>query len=149
MPVGSRIVAVDLPDAEGWNDEISAQAIFHLRANILKLQDAGYDAHLIEGDSHSETVIEGAKNLGPYEVVFIDGDHSYEGVSQDWRNYGGMGKKILFHDIREPRPPEWMGLGVWKLWREIKAFSQIKKHLSIAEFLADGSKMGIGKVELE
>jgi hypothetical protein len=29
----------------------------------------------------------------------IDGDHSYEGVRQDWLDYGPLGKMVAFHDI--------------------------------------------------
>lgn len=138
MPQGSRIVSVDLPDAEGWNDALSAEAIHHLRNNIQKLKFEGYDAHLIEADSHLPETIDKVKSLGPFDVVFIDGDHSYEGVKQDWQHYGPLGKTVIFHDIRKPEPPENMGLEVWKLWNEI--------HGNIEAFLASGSKMGIGRV---
>ena len=137
-----RVVSVDLPDAEGWNDELSKHAIIHLRKNIQALKEEGYDAHLIEADSHLAETVEKVRALGPYDVVFIDGDHSYEGVLQDWTNYGEMGKKIIFHDIRKPEPPEDPGVEVWKLWSKIKSFSP-----PVEEFLAPGSKMGIGKIE--
>jgi len=35
------------------------------------------------------------------DVLFIDGDHSYEGVKADWDNYKGMlkvGSVVVFHD---------------------------------------------------
>ena len=57
------------------------------------------------------------------DVLFIDGDHRYEGVKQDFLRYrpfvreGGL---ILFHDIVEDRGGgrAWAG-GVPKLWKEL------------------------------
>lgn len=135
------IVSVDLPDAEGWNDKLSAEAISHLRKNVSQLKEEGYDVHLYEGDSKCPVILESVRKLGPFDVVFIDGDHTYEGVLSDWENYGPLGKTVIFHDIREPQPPEWMGMGVWKLWRTIR------EEPDTEEFLAPGSKMGIGKID--
>jgi len=134
---GAKILSVDLPDQEGWND---SQAICHLRQNIQRLQNEGYAASLIEGDSHARDVIDEVHSCGPFDVVFIDGDHTYDGVLRDWENYGHLGGVVIFHDIREPQLGEWMGLGVWRLWEELRA-----THPS-EEFLAPGSKMGIGKI---
>lgn len=127
---GKKIVSVDLPDAEGWNDE---NIFAHLTEAFHRLRKGGYDAHLIIGDSHNAEVKKQVEQRGPYDVVFIDGDHSYEGVKQDWEDYGDMGKMVIFHDIN----PE-NGLGVSKLWNEIYGNTQ--------EYIAPNSPMGIGRV---
>lgn len=141
---GAKVVSVDLPDAEGWNPPLDT--LPHLRQNIQRLKAEGYDASLLIGDSHSEDMVKSVALLGPYDVVFIDGDHSYQGVKLDWQYYGSMGKTVIFHDIRKPQPPENMSLEVWKFWDELKAWNQVKVNRPIEEFLAPGSKMGIGKI---
>lgn len=51
------------------------------------------------GDSHTEAVRAEIAKLGPFDAVFIDGDHSGPGVAQDAAWYGPLATKILaFHD---------------------------------------------------
>ena len=52
--------------------------------------------HLVVGDSRLASPPE-----GPIELLFVDGDHSYEGVSADWSHWGpslAIGGQALFHD---------------------------------------------------
>ncbi len=77
------------------------------------------ELHLFRTSSHNEDAIREIASLGPYDFVFIDADHSYEGVRADWENYSPMvadGGMVAFHDIVE-RPD----YGVSRLWAEIKA----------------------------
>jgi predicted O-methyltransferase YrrM len=55
----------------------------------------------IFGDSTSESVLKAVRDLGPFDAVLIDGNHSYEYVKKDYENYKEMIKKggiITFHD---------------------------------------------------
>jgi predicted O-methyltransferase YrrM len=140
-----KVVSVDLPDAEGWNDKLSREAIVHLRNNIQQLYNEGYDAVLYEGDSKDPGIVNAVRSHGPFDVVFIDGDHSYEGAKYDWMNYGPMGKVVIFHDIKKSERPQDSHIGVWKLWKELNEDDD----LDCVAFIADGSPMGIGKVERE
>ena len=61
--------------------------------------------------------------MGNFDIdfLFIDGDHSYEGVKKDFEMYSplvGSGGIIALHDI-VPGPPEYVG-GVSKFWKEVK-----------------------------
>ena len=57
--------------------------------------------HFIYGDSSDETVISQASNYGKFDAVFIDGNHSYEYVKKDYKNYSSLvkiGGIVAFHD---------------------------------------------------
>jgi len=76
---------------------------------------AGY-WQLIVGDSHSQRVYDQVKDK-KFDVLFIDGDHTYEGVKQDFEMYAPLVKDrgfILMHDVMN------INEGVPKFWKEIK-----------------------------
>jgi len=83
---GNRIVSVDLPGAEGHIETVVVRVA--LKNNIKKLRDAGFDVSLILGDSHSQEIQRRVLDSAPkmstalgevpmFDVVFIDGDHTY------------------------------------------------------------------------
>lgn len=80
--------------------------------------------HLIRADSHSPTTLRKVKNVlngKKVDFLFIDGDHTYEGVRMDFEMYGPLVKEggiIVFHDI-VIGPKENVG-GVPKFWSEVK-----------------------------
>jgi predicted O-methyltransferase YrrM len=112
MPPGSKAVSVDLL---GNNKGI-------LRAVISALTLQGYDAHVVFGDSTDPDVVEQVRALGPYDLIFIDANHTLPYVTKDWENYGPMGRIVAFHDIAWRRPPEWKGIriDVPQFWESIK-----------------------------
>lgn len=131
---GAKIVAVDLPNVFPWGED-SEQT---LRGNVESLKKSGFDVHLFIADSTDPDTVAAVHDLGPFDLVFIDGDHRYEGVRLDWLNYGPLGKVVVFHDIVKPRPNERQELGVWKLWQEIEGNKE--------EYVGAGSNMGLGIV---
>lgn len=137
MPAGSLAVAVDLPGGL-WGRSSSRVA---LRRATRALRDLGYDARMILGDSRSPEVIAQVEALGPFEIGLIDGDHTLEGVRADFENYGPMIGIVGFHDIVGTGQSERGGrlVEVPILWDELKQGPRVFR-----EFVAPGSKMGIG-----
>jgi len=80
--------------------------------------------YLIRRDSHNPQTLEEVKKILSGEKVdflFIDGDHSYEGVKRDFEMYSPLVRKggiIAFHDI-VPGPSENVG-DVPEFWNGIK-----------------------------
>jgi cephalosporin hydroxylase len=73
---------------------------------------------LLQGRSQDPAVVGRAARLCPYDLVFIDGDHTFDAVLADWDNYSTMvapGGIVALHDILE-RP----GYGVDRVWADIK-----------------------------
>ena len=50
-----------------------------------------------------------------FDLIFIDGDHNYNGVKNDYEISEHSGKIFVFHDIASNACP-----GVVKFWNELK-----------------------------
>ncbi len=97
---------------------------------------------LILGNSEDPEIIKKAKDYfldRTVDFLFIDGEHSYEVVKQDYLNYGPMVKSggiIAFHDTIHPRTT------VKQFWEELKE----NRDLQIEEF---NDNSGIGVIHVE
>lgn len=119
LPPRSLIVSVDLPHGDGSFKESQP----HLEACVSKLLEMGHRAYLLLGDSTDPQVIEDVRKLGPFDLVFIDANHTEPYVWKDWTNYGPMANIVAFHDIGwEARPmnPGKMPIHVPLVWNKIK-----------------------------
>ena len=102
--------------------------------------------HLLRCNSHDQETLEmvrGTLGSRKLDFLFIDGDHSYEGVKRDFEMYSPLVRKggiIAFHDIVSG-PPENVG-GVPEFWNDIK---NKYKHLEIVKDPNQGG-YGIGVI---
>ena len=102
---------------------------------------------LIRANSHDTKTLNLVKKiLGNHKLdfLFIDGDHTYEGVKKDFEMYSPLVRKgglIAFHDI-VPGPQEYVG-EVPKFWNEIKQKYDKQRIVEIVEDWRQGG-YGIG-----
>ena len=73
---------------------------------INSVDMSGYPAPLmLVGDSQDEEMVGRVREHAPFDFLFIDADHSYEGCKRDWENYSPMvrvGGLVGFHDYNHP-----------------------------------------------
>ncbi len=116
---GATILSIDLPGGSFGGAYPACRAPFY-----RGFAGPSQSIHLLREDSHRAATVERVKRLlagGGLEFLFIDGDHTYEGVRADFVNYAPLvkaGGMIAFHDIL-PRSdmPE---IQVHRFWAEIK-----------------------------
>jgi predicted O-methyltransferase YrrM len=108
----------------------------------------------IVGGSTSASVNDRVRTLFPHgvDVLFIDGDHAYEGVRADYELYRDLvrpGGFVAFHDIvpdseertGTPGGQRWAG-GVPRFWRDFKAVND--GSWEIREFVKSWEQEGFG-----
>ncbi len=116
---GGVIVSLDLPGGEfgGGYPEWKTPLYKSFPQSTQEL-------HLIRGDSHSFDSLAKVKEAldgRQLDFLFIDGDHTYEGVKQDYEMYSTLvrpGGWIGFHDVAKHRANS--GCEVDRLWQELK-----------------------------
>jgi predicted O-methyltransferase YrrM len=115
------LVTVDLPRGRFGGDYYNP-ARNYLYPRFARAQQT---IHLVLGDSHeAETRARVDELIGRRQVdfLFIDGDHSYEGICADYELYRPLvrpGGLVAFHDI-VPGNKELVG-DVPDFWRDFKA----------------------------
>jgi len=138
--IDAKIISIDLPLGR------YGAGYFKYRIPLLRaFATAQQKIHLIRRDSHQTETIKMLEELlqgRKIDFLFIDGDHSYQGVKKDFENYlpfvssNGL---IAFHDIVPNDLDKSIGAPIF--WQEIK-----NKYPS-QEFIrsnADNTGCGIG-----
>lgn len=129
----------------------------HTRALRERLARPGQRVVSLAGDSHSEETalrLERLLDGQTLDVLFIDGDHSYDGVRADFERYSPLvriGGIVAVHDINEDfrtkhgiETPSISG-EVPRFWRELKA--RYRTEELIADPEQDGFGIGLVCVE--
>jgi len=110
---GAKIRSIEIGTPNG---ECPNPTVKPMRKTVKDLKEQGYDADVFFSDSHDPEALEWAKQQGPFDFIYIDGDHTYEGAKKDWEWYGPLGKRVALKCISMVGTNE----GVYKLWPEIR-----------------------------
>jgi predicted O-methyltransferase YrrM len=110
----ATIVSIDLSSRRRYSPKRR-----ELYAKFVK--SASQKLHFLPFSSHEQSTVEKASALfgnKKIDYLFIDGDHTYEGVKSDYQMFNHLVKKgglIAFHDIKTVRPD----CGVREVWEEV------------------------------
>ncbi len=136
----ARIMSIDLPEGKfGGGYPEWKIPMYH------RFATSDQELELLRGDSHRLETLQRVETFFQKEeldYLFIDGDHSYEGVKQDYEMYSPLVRKgglIVFHDIVEHPDSDCQ---VDRYWHEVKEGKNYK------EFVRDWEqgKYGIGLI---
>jgi predicted O-methyltransferase YrrM len=114
------VVSIDLPGGR-FGGGCTPERVEEMK---LLFPREGQKLHLVRGDSHQRPTIDEVNELlGEREIdfLFIDGDHTYDGVKQDFETYSPRvkgGGLIVLHDILEHATVR--SCRVSDFWNEIK-----------------------------
>jgi predicted O-methyltransferase YrrM len=126
-PKDAKIISIDLPRGKFGG------GYANWRKWLYKLFVIGKQKiYFIRNDSHSKQTLEEVEKLlngGKIDFLFIDGDHTYEGVKRDFNIYSKIvrdGGLIAFHDIARTENDS----KVYEFWEEIKKLYNNKEFIN-------------------
>jgi cephalosporin hydroxylase len=117
----AKTISIDL--VEGIHGGITREATDERNKKFKKLYNDR--CVFIEGNSHDKLTYDAlltALNGQLIDFLFIDGDHTYEGVKQDYEMYSPLVRTsgyIAFHDINDTQRHRDRDVYVGKLWNEL------------------------------
>jgi predicted O-methyltransferase YrrM len=132
---GARVLSLDIRDYEEF------------RARLYRsFGDGRRTVEVWHADSHLDETRDAVARFfdgRPLDLVFVDGDHSYEGVRRDHELYAPLlrpGGLIAFHDIVDGHERD-VG-GVPRFWREVRS-SATEAFEFVESWEQDGFGIGV------
>ncbi len=122
VPGGIKL-AIDLPNGP-WGSK-TTRTDKEIAANLHKFQTFAPNSHVLFADTKEKTSVEWVKTKltgQQLDFLFIDADHSYEGVKSDYEKYAPFVRKggcIAIHDIKNTPQHRDMDCFVSKFWQEL------------------------------
>ena len=135
----ATLVSIDMPEV-GFGGYRTCRAAFY-----RSFGGPNQAIHLLRNDSHDPGTLTKAMRClanSTIDFLFLDGDHSYEGVRADLRRYGPLvrpGGLIALHDILPN--PKTSRIQVSRLWDEVRQRHQVEELVAPANA---GRRIGIG-----
>jgi cephalosporin hydroxylase len=139
-PDGHKI-SIDYPYYDTQEQEMEAKNVH------VKMKSFAENVTIIKEDSHSEISLQKLKDTlkgEKLDFLFIDGDHTYEGVKQDFEMYSPFVKKggyVGFHDINDRPLHRSLNMYVHEFWNELPKENTIT-------FNSKAVCMGIGIIKI-
>jgi len=119
--MGGLKISLDKPDGDSGSGRFASPD--ELIARTAKFKTFAPRVRVITGDSHRPPIrdaVEQALGGEKLDFLFIDGDHSFNGVKQDFLDYSTFvrpGGVIAFHDINDSEFHRKRGCFVATFWR--------------------------------
>jgi predicted O-methyltransferase YrrM len=139
----ATVVSIDLPGGIHGGGYPNWRTLIYRRFAL-----PSQTLHLLRADSHQSKTRDHLKTLLPpdgIDFLFIDGDHTYEGVKMDFDMYSPLVRKgglVAFHDV-STHPAE-KKCDVDKFWREVRTKFKSWEYIDNPK----QDRYGIGVLEL-
>lgn len=113
---GASIVAIDLPHGPWGISYMPNVDDWYKWAG-----EFGQTLRVFLTNSRYPKTVREVERLGPYDFIFVDGDHTVAGVACDYLTYRRMvrpGGVMVFHDILPDRSDS--KIEIYKYWQDIR-----------------------------
>jgi predicted O-methyltransferase YrrM len=128
----AHLVSIDFPEKDEWT------------ARLRGYPRPRQTQTLIRADSHDPQTVRSLDGLrASVDLLFLDGDHSYEGVRADFESYSPLvrpGGLIAFHDVDSTNNPT---SEVDRLWAQLRDLYEVREIIDAVDAEQSG-RYGIG-----